>query len=365
MTKTSETKKVVPQEIINLALAKAIADGDIVNFRFLFLPYSPLREDSPEDINSIKYSYLLPSEEEENTARFKSALALVSREDIKEHIYKQLHKKGPPQLPAEPLLMLADNAVKQGKYTSASQAYELLRIRLKMQELFFQQGEEELAKGNIPTAVRAYRIASELEYDYGAFPEPLPAVPKYQELALILHGEYKEKWEECLGYLPIQSFLAEAFNYLFLRPEHANKILSKPTEIQIDFLIELIHQLDPYWDKFTENVNQTIPLLQELYQEIKSRMERVAQGSLWEDEWDEGLNIEKYLAIPQILLGRKAKPEEWWTYLKEITYLHPASALFLARQLIGKEKEIILPRYDKNNPVVIKLGLPPLPELLA
>ncbi len=363
MNKKTETKKVVPQDIINKAFAKAIADGDIVNFRFLFLPYSPLREDSTEDIYSIKYSYLLPSEEEEETPRFKSALALVSREDIKEHIQKQLHKKGPPQLPAEPLLMLADNAVKQGKYTSASQAYELLRIRIKIQDLFFQQGEEELAKGNISNAVTAYRIASELEYDYGAFPEPLPAVPKYQEQALILHGEYREKWEECIGYLPIQAFLTEAFNYLFLSPEHASRILTKPVDVQIEFLVKLIQNLDPKWDKFVENVNKTIPLLQELYQDIKSRIERVAQGSLWEDEWDEGLDIEKYLAIPQILLGRKITPDEWWAYLKEIAYLHPASALFVARQLIGKEKEIILPRYDPNNPVAIKLSLPPLPTL--
>jgi hypothetical protein len=363
MSKESQTKKTVSKEIIHTALAKAIADGDIVNFKFLFLPYSPLREDSTEDIYSIKYSYLLPSEEETNTPRYKSALELVSRNDITEHIQTQLHKKGPPQLPAEPLLMLADNAVKQGKYTSASQAYELLRIRIKMQELFFEQGEEELAKGNITNAVRAYRIASALEYDYGAFPEPLPAVPKYQEQALILHGEYREKWEDCLGCLPIDKFLTEAFNYLFLRPEHANKILAKPIDIQVDFLVELIHQIDPNWYKFIEKVNNTIPILQELYLEIRSRMERVAQGSLWEDEWDEGLNIDKYLAIQQILLGRKITPDEWWAYLKEIAYLHPASALFIARQLIGKEKEIILPRYSPNNPVVIKLALPPLPEL--
>lgn len=361
MSRNTETKKVVTQEIIDIAIAKAVADGDIVNFRFLFLPYSPLREDSTEDINSIKYSYLLPSEEEEETSRFKSALELVKRPDIREHINRQLHKKGPPQLPSELLLMLADNAVKQGKYTSASQAYELLRIRIKMQELFFQQGEEELAQGNISNAVRAYRIASELEYDYGAFPEPLPAVPKYQEQALILHGEYREKWEDCIGCLPLGKFLTEAFNYLFLRPEHASRILTKSEDLQVKFLVELVRQLDPKWDIFIESVSKTIPLVQELYQEIKSRKERVAQGSLWEDEWDEGIDTEKFLEIPRLLLGRKATPEEWWAYLKELAYLHPASALFLARQMISKEKEIIIPRYDPENPVVMALSLPPLP----
>ncbi|MCX8064735.1 MAG: hypothetical protein N3G21_06130 [Candidatus Hydrogenedentes bacterium] len=362
MSRKTETKKLVPQETIDIAIAKAVADGDIVNFRFLFLPYSPLREDSTEDINTIKYSYLLPSEEEENSPKFKSALELVKRPDIREHINRQLHKKGPPQLPSELILMLADNAVSQGKYTSASQAYELLRIRIKIQELFFQQGDEELAKGNISNAVRAYRIASELEYDYGAFPEPLPAVPKYQEHALILHGEYKEKWEECIGYLPIQKFLTESFNYLFLRPEHANRILEKSIEIQTEFLVELIHQIDPNWSKFADNVSKTVPILQELYQEIKSRRERIAQGSLWEDEWVEGLDTEKFLEIPKILLGRKISPEEWWAYLKEIAYLHPASPLFLARQMISKEKEIILPRYNPENPVAIALSLPPLPQ---
>lgn len=353
--------KGVEQEIIDLALAKAIADGDIVNFRFLFLPYSPLREDSTEDIESIKYSYLLPTEEEEQSSLFKSALELVSRKDIREHIQKELHKKGPAQLPSDLLLALADNAVRHEKFTSASQAYELLRIRHRMQELYFAQGEKELTKNNICNAVRAYRIASALEYDYSAFPEPLPAVPRYHDQALILHAEYKTVWSECIGNLPPENFLKTAFNYLFLFPEHASRITNKPIEVQIPFLVELIHQIDPQWKEFIQRVNQIVPLIQDLYQELKARVERIADGHLWEDEWDEGLNTEKYLEISEQLLGRELNQKDWWAYLKELAYEHPPSALFVSRQMIGKEQEIILPRYNSDNPIMMQLNLPILP----
>ncbi len=361
--KNISSTKVVEQEIIDLALAKAIADGDIVNFRFLFLPYSPLREDSTEDIESIKYSYLLPTEEEEQSSLFQSALELVSRKDIREHIQKELHKKGPTQLSSDLLLALADNAVRHEKFTSASQAYELLRIRHRMQELFFAQGEKELEKGNILDAVRAYRIASALEYDYSAFPEPLPAVPRYHDQALILHAEYKTVWNECIGNLPIENFLKSAFNYLFLLPEHASRITNKPIEVQIPFLVELIHLIDPEWKQFVQCVNQVIPLMHDLYQELKSRAERIADGRLWEDEWDEGLNTEKYVAISEQLLGRKLNQKDWWAYLKELAYEHPPSALFVARQMIGKEQEIIIPRYNFDNPIMMQLNLPVLPTI--
>lgn len=355
--------KVVEQEMIDLALAKTITDGDIVNFRFLFLPYSPLREDSTEDIESIKYSYLLPTEEEEKNPLFKEALELVSRKDIREHVQKELHKKGPAQLPSDLLLKLADNAVRHEKFTSASQAYELLRIRRRMQDLFFEQGEKELTKKNISLAVRAYRIASALEYDYSAFPEPLPAVPRYHDQALILHAEYKNKWIECIGHMPLESFLKIGFNYLFLLPEHAGKITAKPIEMQIPFLVELIRQTDPQWEKFIQHIKEVIPLMEELYQEIKTRIEHIADGHLWEDEWDEGLNTEKYLEISEQLLGRKLNQKDWWAYLRELSYEHPPSALFIARQMIGKEQEIIIPRYNSDNPVIQQLELPLLPGI--
>lgn len=355
--------KIVEQEVIDLALAKAITDGDIVNFRFLFLPYSPLREDSTEDIESIKYSYLLPTEEEEQSPLFKSALERVSRKDIREHVQKELHKKGPAQLSSDLLLALADNAVRHEKFTSASQAYELLRIRHRMQELYFAQGEKELAKNNISTAVRAYRIASALEYDYSAFPEPLPAVPRYHDQALILHAEYKTVWSECIGNLPLENFLKIAFNYLFLLPEHASRIVVKPLEIQVPFLVELIHQIDPEWEQFIQRVNQIISLMQDLYQELKTRVERIADGHLWEDEWDEGLNTEKYVEISEQLLGRKLNQKDWWAYLKELAYEHPPSALFVSRQMIGKEQEIIIPRYNFENPIIQQLNLPKLPNI--
>ena len=60
MARKPAPKAAVTDNDILRALAFAIATGDIVNFRFLFLPYSPLRDDSTEDLHTDKYSYLLP-----------------------------------------------------------------------------------------------------------------------------------------------------------------------------------------------------------------------------------------------------------------------------------------------------------------
>ena len=62
MAKTATASKApVSQEIIDACLARTVAEGDIVNFRFLFISYSPLRADSSEDIEASKYTYLRPA----------------------------------------------------------------------------------------------------------------------------------------------------------------------------------------------------------------------------------------------------------------------------------------------------------------
>ncbi|MCF6286396.1 MAG: hypothetical protein L3K26_14570 [Candidatus Hydrogenedentes bacterium] len=185
--KKEKTKAPVEQQRIDQCLARAVAEGDIVDFRFLFLSYSPLRDDSPEDITAEKYTYLNPHGETDR--RFSEALQAVQKPDVQEHVNAQLKKKGPAQLPASLVTLLGDNAVELGKYKAAAQAYELLRIRGRMQKAFLDQADEALDKDDIKTAVRGYRIAVGLDYDYAAFPEPMPAPPNYRSKAQILHAE--------------------------------------------------------------------------------------------------------------------------------------------------------------------------------
>ena len=92
MSQETLQQKTVSQSVIDVCMANVVAEGDIVNFRFLFMPASPLRPSSPEDIHSPKYGYLFP--EDESAQRYQNALRLVQRSEITRYIQKQLATDG-------------------------------------------------------------------------------------------------------------------------------------------------------------------------------------------------------------------------------------------------------------------------------
>src|SRR5690606_5966598 len=133
---------------------KAVADGDIVNFRILFMPWSPAREGTTESFGDTKYSYLLPAAGEDSP-RFREALQRVKDPANWSHIQGELAAKRPAQLPSSLLLALADNAVRLGKFTAAAQAYELLRVRRRMQHLFYDRAAAAIEANRAEEAARA------------------------------------------------------------------------------------------------------------------------------------------------------------------------------------------------------------------
>ena len=355
--KRSGKKAPVDQETIDQCLAKAMADGDFVNFRFLFGPSSPLREDSCEDISTAKYSYLVPGPEEQANPHFKRACGTVATVEMHGFVAGEFEKKGPAQLPAGMVLELADNAVRLGKYTTAAQAYELLRIRRRMQEEFYVQADAALDEGNIEKGVRGYLIATGLEYDYAAFPEPLPAVPNHQRRALMLHAEYPSRPEDCVAFQDSESHLRSAFEYLLLNPEAASRLDNRSKEQRLAFAGELVRQMDPDWESFTRRYREA----HEVVCRFSQRIERAAAGA----DQESGLQAEidaqdadtDLAGIPALLLGRTIEHGEWWQYLKELAYEHPAAALFIGRQALSKDIEIIMPRFRDDAEQVRVLGL--------
>lgn len=181
--------KNVDESLLARAFAAAVAMGDLVNFRLLFATFSPGRPDSLEGLEDEKYAYLLPDEALEGSPRFADALDAVRQPEVWQHVLGELQARRPAQLPSALVILLADNAVRVRKYTSAAQAYEMIRIRRRMQDEFFTQGDSALAQDEFARAVRAYLVAVGLDYDYAAFPEPLPRVPNFQKEALTLHGK--------------------------------------------------------------------------------------------------------------------------------------------------------------------------------
>lgn len=349
-------EKVVNPECVAQALAKAVCDGDIVCFRFLFSPFSPARRDSTERFETEKYAYLRPSEEELGDPAFRQAITMVREPDTWRHIQQELEANRPARMPANLLLLLADQAVRSGKYTSAAQAYEVLRIRGRMQQLFFDEADAALACGDIARAVRGYVIATGLAYNYAAFPEPLPAVPDFQTRALILHGEYAERPEDCVALQDVAVFLRTALGYLLLDAEAAARLEPYPLEVRVQFLVELVRQRDPRWDDFARRYVEACHLMQELGHRIRADQETRTGGEPTLADEIAAPHKEEIRGIPERLLGRGIDGGEWWQYLKELAYEHPAAALFVARYAIGAT-EILAPRYRADSPVPAALRL--------
>ena len=349
--KSSATMKTVDPDDLASALAKAIFEGDIVNFRLLFAPFSPARRDSSQSFAMPKYAYLLPDDEMRRDAAFQRFLELVKRPETMRHVQGELDANRPAQLPSELILPLADQAVRLEKTSSAAQAYEILRIRARMQEEFLAQADAALDAGNLSTGVRGYVIAAGLAYDYAAFPEPLPAVPDYQTRALMLHGVYPERPEDCAGVRETAPFLSMALSYL-MEPALAARLENRSTELRLAFFVEWVRRRDPTWDDFARRFREATAFARG----FGARLERRMAESLGLAEEIEEQQGEDPRQIPALLLGRTADPGEWWQYLKEIACEHPAGVLFLARQAVG-DCEILVPRYIADSEPARALGL--------
>lgn len=360
MARHAQQKPAISEDTIDFALAKAVADGDLVVLKQLFGPASPLRSWTTENIYSPKYAYMLPQEDEENAPLFRDALELVRNPGVAKHAREQLATDGPPQLHAALVMALADNGVRVGKYSSAAQAYELLRVRQRIQEEFFRQGDAALDADDVPKAGYAYVIATGLAYNYAAFPEPLPAVPDYQSRALILHADYPSAPENCVALQAPDQFLKTALTYLLLDAEAASRLDTRPLAQRAAFAVEVVRRHDAQWDAFVERYHEACALVSEFgrrFQQQANRAEGVPAALEEEIAAQEESNDPR--GIPARLLGRAIPNGAWWQYLKELAYEHPAAALFVVRQAVGNDLEIIMPRFREDCPLLKPLGLQP------
>ncbi len=354
--KSLVVEKPVNQDCVKDALAKAVATGDIVNFRLLFAPFSPARKSSVEELESEKYAYLLPDASFKETSEFKEALQLVSNILTWAHIEQELDAKRPSQLPSVLLLPLADHAVRRGKFTSASQAYELTRVRRRMQGLFLDEADTALDGGDMDRAVSGYIIGAGLAYDYAAFPEPLPLVPNHQTEALKLHGAYPRSAEECFALAPPEAHANGALDYLLGDPETAARLADKPLDTRVAFLIKLVRRMDPDWDSFARRYGEAVARTREYGERLQEATNEPGQSPETLDAEIGAHLTESLKELSALLLGRTIPDGAWWQYLKELAFEHPAGVLFVSRQVVG-DSEIIMPRYRADSAFAQALGL--------
>lgn len=355
--KKEAVKTAVTPDDIAGAAARAVAEGDMVNLVFAFSPNSPLRQNSPELLHTAKYAYLR-AQDGARTAAFDEALRLATRADIAEHNRLQLETKRPAQLHADLVLRLADNAVGLGKYTVAAQAYERLRVRERMRDLFAEQGDAALDAGDIERAAHGYRIASGLSYDYAAFPEPLPLVPNHATRALMLHAIYPKRPEESIALAPPERHMEMALEYLLLDPALASRLYNRPVGVMADFLAAYVRQGDDRWDVFAARYREASDMVNRMAEHMQ---QQARQGSTDNGQLQAEVALQEMDFKPEEvssrLLGRSIESGEWWQYLKDLAFQHPAAILFVSRQMVAKDQEIILPRFYHEAPLGKKLGL--------
>lgn len=344
----------VDTDLVPKAFAKAVCDGDFVNFRFLFAPFSPARPSSPEHFGMAKYHYLLPDDALRNDNVFKDALDAVESPETWQHIEGELLANRPAQMPSELLLQLADNAVCTAKYEYAAQTYELLRIRKRMKAGFLDEGDKALDADDVTKAVKAYIIATGLSYDYAAFPEPLPQVPDFQTRALVLHADFPRRPEECIGNFETDHFLNVALSYLLYDGQAAGRLTDRPTQQRVAFLQELVRQRDPEWEEFAARYNKALAMRDALAAQLRKSAEAGDASRLLQEI--EAQQSDDPAAIQAHLLDREIPGGEWWQYIKELAYEHPASVLFVARRVVG-DQELLLPEVRRTSPVVSALAL--------
>lgn len=348
--------KVVDETLLDKALAKSVADGAYVNFRLIFAAFSPARAESTERFEDEKYAYLLPDDQMEQDESLLKALEAVQEAGVHAHIQKELEARRPAQLPSELVLMLADNAVRLGKLSTAAQAYEVLRIRRRMQNEFYDQADEAFGRGDVPGAVRGYAIGTGLDYDYAAFPEPLPQTLNFQTRALMVHGKYPTQLEDFVALQDEDAHTNALMEFLLNDPEAAARLRSSPIEKRLDFLKEWVHVRDPHWDDFAARFRQACVLTEDISKRMQNAFSEGARetGTL-EDEIEEQQSADPE-EISVLLLGRRIEGGEWWQYLKELAYAHPAAVFFISRQEVG-DREILIPRLRAGSRLPVRLGL--------
>ncbi len=356
MNTPAETTDREYNALLDESLAHAVAEGDIVNFRLLFSPASPFRDESPEDASTPKYDYLFTNSED--APAYRESLALVRRPETAAFIQEQLQRKGPPQLPWQLVLVLGDNALRLGKYTAAAQAYELLRIRRRIQDMVLDKADERLTQDDIAAAVRGYCIALGLQYDYGAFPEPLPAVPDYHERAPVMHATYPATAEQTPALQPDDALCKTALRYLLPYTEFARHLETMPAETILPFTAVLIQSLDQDWQRFAAAFREAMEcasaheaLFKKLNTYTADALEVLAEELVAPEL------LEELKQIPALLTGVSSETREWWDYIKILAYHHPGACLFVSRQRLSAKEEILIPRVRPDSILARKLNL--------
>ena len=164
-----------------------------------------------------------------------------------------------------------------------------------------------------------------------------------------MHGRYPNTPEESLAVLPEEDHTNVALGYLLGDGAAAARLREYPLETRLAFVKELVRRMDPQWDTFVDRYHKACTLVLEFADRMQNK------STSLEDEIDEQQGHIP-TQITEALLGRTIENGEWWQYLKDLAYEHPAAILFITRQRFGNH-EILMPRLRSESGLPAALGL--------
>jgi hypothetical protein len=311
-------------ELKKMVIANAIASGNTFAFHNLF---SAVREFSGgKDENEItlplldRVRYLIPQGETLESPKFRAALELVEKHDLKGDM-----------IPAVFLEETAKEAVARGNFAYAEDAYRLLGAKKEMVALYAQTGEHLLRESKAKEGALSFFVAASLEQPIG---------PHFQYLGPELHSKCLTEPQKCVTNLPLEELVDTGIRFLLQNDALAERLLAavRPEQRKrILATLAVCRDLD---------LSESIANLRAATAELS----KIVDGK-----------PDEYSSIGPTLLGRPTGTNESWQYLKEFCLEHPVGSLGVCLKRV-RDKIVLIP-VIRDGKSLLDLLLPP--EFLA
>jgi len=153
-----------------------------------------------------------------------------------------------------------------------------------------------------------------------------------------------------------EAHVRTALSYLLRDSQASARLDARPLKARLAFLVELVGRLEPQWPAFATRYREASAMAREFGERLERGQTNGAGAKPSLAEEIEEAFGEDPRGITAHLLDRTIAGGEWWQYLKELAYKHPAAVLFVARLAVG-DYEVLVPRYRPDSPLVAALGL--------
>lgn len=301
-------------ELKRLVIANAIVTGNTFAFHDLFSAIKEFSEgtDSSAVTEALwdHLRYLFPQGEAAESPKFRAAMELVEKHDLKEDT-----------IPAVLLEETAKEAVAGGKFAYAEEAYRLLGIKKEMVALYAQSGEQWLREGKPRNGALSFFVAASIEQPIG---------PHFQYLGPELHSKCLAESTKCVTALPVEEIVDAGIRFLLQNDGLAERLLATVHPEQKKYVLATLAVC----------TDADLPELVKNLRGAVADFSKIVDGK-----------PDDYASIGPALLGRPTGSNESWQYLKEFCTEHPLGSLCVCLKRV-RDKIVLIPVVRDGTPLI-------------